>query len=1209
MSSSDKITAGQPLFDALRQLLRNNDDYIFIKDPNLVYLGCSEAFACMTGRASAKELVGKTDFDLFPQDIAEKYRSDDRQVLDTGTPITGVVERLPDRDGHKCWAKTQKHVVFDPQGQPIALYGISRDITHLMGLETEAALSRKYTDLVRNMPGGTGIFHVENDALVLDFINDGWARAHHLSGIKAQTLVGGSVMPLIYEPDRSPLLAEYHRTEQQDDSVGFSTYRTYGDDGKPHWISIQFRFAYFEAPNRYYYGSYTDMDEQKKTEEKLRESQHALRETVANSDIQFFTYFPACHRAEIYFVNNRPMEMPSEWNDFPDSFLAFTQASDADKQAYQHMIAAIDGGADDAECLVRFAYNGIYTWEHIRIKAVRDGDGHTLHAQGYSLNVTEKKTAEQRVQEEHLRLKTLEGNTFEALSFHLSGNRQPFFRSRDAGLSDAPVGNAFLSQALRAVPSLCQTDSETLDFLLRAAVRIPEEKDRQLFLSACCDSGVRRLVSEGRYSTEILYRRAVDDMVHWVSTRTEILPDPESGDLIAFFYTQDINDKVQMEKITDRVVRRNYKSVACWDLQSDRFFFKTGEDMASLHRDGLPYLQLVEAAAAYILPQERASFLAKMAPAHIRAELEKAPVYTTYITRVQQPDGLPEQTPRKIKIDLFYLDEHRDTVVFLLTDVTEIFQQDQENKEQMANALAAARQASMAKSDFLSRMSHEIRTPLNAIIGMDTIAAQSIGKPERVADCISKIGISARYLLSLINDILNMSRIESGKMLLKNETFSFRDFISAINTMIYNQAHSKELDYECTVSSEIAESYVGDAMKLQQILINILGNAVKFTSSGKVTFHVHSLSHAGNQSVVRFTVNDTGIGIHEDFMDRLFEPFEQSDTSTTSVFGGTGLGLAITKNLVNLMGGSIHARSIVGVGSEFTVDVPLTVDESVLLHAKPDLHFEKMHILIVDDDLVVCEQASHILRDIGMTGEWVTSGAEAVERVRSNCAKSVFYDFILVDWKMPDMDGIETTRKIRKIVGPDVTIIIITAYDWESIEADAKAAGANLLVSKPLLKTTLVSAFQKARGTSESQHAEEPVFDFTRKRILVAEDNQINAEIAKTLLESKNFHVEVAANGQKALELYAQNPAHYYDAILMDIRMPLMDGLQTTTNIRHWNKEDAKTIPIIAMTANAFDEDVDKSKAVGMNAHLSKPIDPTLLFSTLYRILFESDSF
>ena len=352
MPSSDKATAGHPLSDALRQILRNNDDYIFIKDPDLVYLGCSESFARMTGRASAKELVGKTDFDLFPRDIAEKYRSDDRQVLDTGTPITCVVERLPDRDGHKCWAKTQKHVVFDPQGQPIALYGISRDITHLMGLETEAALSRKYTDLVRNMPGGTGIFHVENDAFVLDFINDGWAQAHHLSGTKAQALVGGSVMPLIYGPDRNRLLNEYHRTERQDGSVGALTYRIYGDDGKPHWISVQFRFAYFEAPNRYYYGSYTDMDEQKKAEEKLLDSQHALRETVANSDIQFFTYFPACHRAEIYFVNNRPAEMPTEWNDFPDSFLTFTQASDADKQAYRDMIAAIDGGDAHEQRLV-----------------------------------------------------------------------------------------------------------------------------------------------------------------------------------------------------------------------------------------------------------------------------------------------------------------------------------------------------------------------------------------------------------------------------------------------------------------------------------------------------------------------------------------------------------------------------------------------------------------------------------------------------------------------------------------------------------------------------------------------------------------------------------------------------------------------------------------------------------------------------------------
>jgi len=587
----------------------------------------------------------------------------------------------------------------------------------------------------------------------------------------------------------------------------------------------------------------------------------------------------------------------------------------------------------------------------------------------------------------------------------------------------------------------------------------------------------------------------------------------------------------------------------------------------------------------------------------IEEKLRESDIYTFFYREKRSGDSAAVQ--KRMKEDIYYLDEYKDVLVFLLTDVTEIFEQESETRERMASALAAANQASAAKSSFLSRVSHEIRTPLNAILGMDAIAARNIDHPEKVADCVSKIGISARYLLSLINDILDMSRIESGKMLLKNEKFLFRDFIANINTMIYNQTRAKGLDYECTVSADVAEAYIGDAMKLQQALINILGNAVKFTKTGRITLSVHPVYNKGSISMTRFVVNDTGIGIREEDLENIFAPFEQVDNSTTTVFGGTGLGLAITKNLVTLMGGTIKVRSITGVGSEFTIEVPLTVDESAPICPSYNLCLEKMKALIVDDDLIVCEQANKILEEIGMVSEWVTSGYEAVRRVQAKSSVSVYYDYILIDWKMPDMDGLETTRQIRKNVGPDVTIIIITAYDWESIEMEAKAAGANLLISKPLLKTTLISAFQKARGQEEAEKENNQVFDFTGKRALVAEDNSINAEIAKTLLEDKNFVVETAADGLRAMEMYTQKPAWYYDVILMDIRMPLMDGLQAASNIRHWNKEDAKTIPIVAMTANAFDEDVDKSAAVGMNAHLSKPIDPDIMYGTLYRILYE----
>jgi CheY-like chemotaxis protein len=291
------------------------------------------------------------------------------------------------------------------------------------------------------------------------------------------------------------------------------------------------------------------------------------------------------------------------------------------------------------------------------------------------------------------------------------------------------------------------------------------------------------------------------------------------------------------------------------------------------------------------------------------------------------------------------------------------------------------------------------------------------------------------------------------------------------------------------------------------------------------------------------------------------------------------------------------------VGSEFTIDIPLTTDDTAAVKATESYNFEKLRTLIVDDDLIICEQALSVLKEIGMSGEWVTSGREAVERVRHNFTKKSYYDFILIDWKMPDMDGIETTREIRHIVGPDVTIIIISAYDWEAIEGEAKEAGANLLITKPLFKTTLVSAFQRCMGSDATEALREAEYDFTGKRVLVAEDNQINAEIAKSLLENRNFTVEVAVNGLRAMEMFVQSPVGYYDAILMDVRMPMMDGLQATANIRHWSKADAKSIPIIAMTANAFDEDVEKSRAAGMNAHLSKPIEPETLYRTLYRLI------
>ncbi|MEG2950693.1 MAG: response regulator, partial [Clostridia bacterium] len=404
-----------------------------------------------------------------------------------------------------------------------------------------------------------------------------------------------------------------------------------------------------------------------------------------------------------------------------------------------------------------------------------------------------------------------------------------------------------------------------------------------------------------------------------------------------------------------------------------------------------------------------------------------------------------------------------------------------------------------------------------------------------------------------------------------------------------------------------------DAMKLQQTLINILTNAMKFTpAGGRVQFTIHQEKKSHNEALMKFTVNDTGVGISEKFLPQLFEPFEQQQGGATTPYTGTGLGLAICRNLVDLMGGKISVNSIEGVGSEFAVEVKLGISEKskTLANLKSDLQLDSLQALIVDDDIIICQHTTQILLDMHMQAEYVISGTRAVEAVRSKWQNNQCYDIILVDWKMPEMDGIETTREIRKIVGPNITIIIMTAYDWAAIETEAKQAGVNLLISKPLFKSALSYALEKVYGSKGSPAAEAlPLdYDFTGKRVLLVEDHLLNIEVAKKLLNAKHLEVEVAKNGLQAIETFAQMDAGYFDAILMDIRMPVMDGLTAAKSIRQMRKKDAKTIPIIAMTANAFDEDIEKTKAAGMDAHLAKPIEPLLLYQTMQRFLSKEAS-
>ncbi len=539
----------------------------------------------------------------------------------------------------------------------------------------------------------------------------------------------------------------------------------------------------------------------------------------------------------------------------------------------------------------------------------------------------------------------------------------------------------------------------------------------------------------------------------------------------------------------------------------------------------------------------------------------------------------------------------------LLLVFVKYFRMTKQQMIELEQARKEAVHANRAKSEFLSNMSHDIRTPMNAIVGMTAIATANLNDIQQVRNCLRKIALSGKHLLGLINDVLDMSKIESGKLTLNMDQISLREVMDSIVSIVQPQVRSKHQQFDVFIHDISAENVCCDSVRLNQVLLNILGNAVKFTPEGG-EIHVamyEEPSDRGPEFIrIHMRIRDTGIGMTPEYKERIFDSFSREDSARVRKTEGSGLGMAITKYIIDAMGGTIEVESEPGKGTEF--HVVLDLEQATVQEV--DMVLPDWNMLVVDDDKQLCESTVESLRSIGVKADWSLDAEKALEKVEERHRRGDDYQIILLDWKLPGMDGITAAREIRRLYGDDVPILLISAYDWSEIETEARSAGITGFISKPLFKSTLFYGLRQYMGEAGAPlEKEEAEIDLSGRRVLLAEDNELNWEIASELLSEQGLELEWAENGQVCLEMFQAQQPGYYDAVLMDLRMPVMTGYQATEAIRGLEREDAKTIPIIAMTADAFAEDVQKCLDYGMNAHVAKPIDVREVSRQLLRFM------
>ena len=819
-----------------------------------------------------------------------------------------------------------------------------------------------------------------------------------------------------------------------------------------------------------------------------------------------------------------------------------------------------------------------------------DIDGSVMGTVGVAIDVTQERAYEQEIIQKNRTLETI-------------------FNNIECGVMYHSVDGSKIISVNQAALDILGYDSldemaENGFYMIASSVM---EEDREELLEK-----IRGLQEEGD-SVSVEYRvRRKDGAIRYVMGNVKLMR--ENDELRYQRFVLDCTDRKLQEEENERqqmelvqALSIDYKVVCFFDLETGIGKPLRVEEVSQQFKENFAgELSFEESMEFYIQKYVCEEDREMVRQAASREEIEKglSEGKQYHVNFRTQKKGQLEYY--QMKIVRAGVRSGRGSIVLGIRSVDKEIRNEMEQRSNLKDALMQANRASKAKSVFLSNMSHDIRTPMNAIVGFTSLAMKHIDNRERMEEYLKKIMTSGNHLLSLINDVLDMSRIESGKIRLDEKACSLPEILHSICNIVQADVHAKQLELHIDTLDIRNEDIYCDKLRLNQVLLNLLGNAVKYTGAGgAINMRITEKAGAPDGfAQYEFSIKDNGVGMSDEFVEHIFEPFEREKNSTTSGIQGTGLGMAITKNIVDMMNGTIEVESELGVGSTFTVSfVFRTRKEEKEEQAIPEL--KNCRALVVDDDFNTCDSVSYMLGQIGLRAEWTLSGKEAVLRTKQASMRKDGYLVYIIDWRLPDMNGIEVTRRVRQVMGDNVPVIVLTAYDWSEIEEEAKEAGVTAFCSKPLFMSELRKCLRTVIGAEEQVEEEKEgrEVQFKAGRILLAEDNELNQEIAVEILGGAGFTTEVAENGKVALEMLQRSDPGYYQLVLMDVQMPVMSGYEAVREIRQLENQRLAGIPVIAMTANAFEEDKQEALRNGMDGHIAKPINIELLFTTLNKVL------